>query len=352
MRFPAQLYSTNSGRKIAYSLLGNAPNPVSQILGTLPSAVILYMHGFPSSRLEAKIFDSEAKKNNALIISVDRPGFGQSDFDPSHTINSFINNDVPDLVSSVALELFGKNWIESQNRPKFSILGVSGGGPYTCSALYHWTISPIKTLPPIHSVVLAAAMPLGMGRSGAFSNLPWFARLNWNLFNVLPRSWLAAFALWQRGILLKLSEDYLSGDEEKKNAVIRQMKFYSLPKDFEALTKENEGFDNMQIFMEMVFESYFQHKSIFAESFSNAAKEYFVDPGFSLKDVPPQASDNLGSSRGFRSANVHIFSGGSDMQVPKEMGDLLNREIIGSEFHFYKDESHISLLVNQKAEIF
>jgi pimeloyl-ACP methyl ester carboxylesterase len=79
----------------------------------------LYCHGFPSSRLEAQLAQSEARRVGIRLISIDRPGFGQSDYLSNRSINSW-PEDVAALVSHLRIE-------------KFSVIGVSGGAPYAIS---------------------------------------------------------------------------------------------------------------------------------------------------------------------------------------------------------------------------
>ena len=47
---------------------------------------VLYCHGFPASRLEAKLVDTEALRQGVRIIAVDRPGFGRSDFSANRRV--------------------------------------------------------------------------------------------------------------------------------------------------------------------------------------------------------------------------------------------------------------------------
>ncbi len=47
---------------------------------------IFYCHGFPASRLEARLLEPAAVKLGLRLISVDRPGYGLSDFTQNHTL--------------------------------------------------------------------------------------------------------------------------------------------------------------------------------------------------------------------------------------------------------------------------
>ena len=77
---------------------------------------VFYFHGFPGSRFEAQS-NHEAFLNAGIqILALDRPGIGHSTRKNKRKLL-----DWPDDVVEVAKIL---------NLEKFSILGVSGGGPY------------------------------------------------------------------------------------------------------------------------------------------------------------------------------------------------------------------------------
>jgi pimeloyl-ACP methyl ester carboxylesterase len=99
------------GRRIGYVEYGNhRGNP------------IFFFHGWPGSRYSGKETDEAAKKLNIRVISADRPGMGLSTFKTNRKLL-----DWPDDVIELANLLKIK---------KFSILGVSGGGPYVAACCY------------------------------------------------------------------------------------------------------------------------------------------------------------------------------------------------------------------------
>lgn len=77
---------------------------------------IIYCHGSQSSRLEMHYDLSFATNNNLRIIAIDRPGHGESDFNPNGTIRSFVN-DTNELIEHLGIT-------------EFSILGMSAGAPF------------------------------------------------------------------------------------------------------------------------------------------------------------------------------------------------------------------------------
>ncbi len=77
---------------------------------------VFYFHGFPASRLEARILDGAARKTGIWIIAPDRPGYGLSDFNAGRRMLDW-PDDVLDLARWLGIECF-------------AVLGMSGGGPY------------------------------------------------------------------------------------------------------------------------------------------------------------------------------------------------------------------------------
>ncbi len=102
---PTHFLELSDGRRLCYCEFGDRS-------GT----PIFYCHGFPSSRLEAGLAAEAAKKLHLRLIAVDRPGLGQSSPQPDRHFKDF-----PDDIVALADHL---------NIERFSLVAVSGGGPY------------------------------------------------------------------------------------------------------------------------------------------------------------------------------------------------------------------------------
>ncbi len=83
---------------------------------------VMYYHGWPSSRLQARLAHHLARERELRIVAMDRPGIGRSTFEAGRTLESW-----PDLIQRFA---------DALGIGKFGQLGVSGGGPYVlaCAA--------------------------------------------------------------------------------------------------------------------------------------------------------------------------------------------------------------------------
>lgn len=144
---------TDSGRRIAFSQFGS------------PAGVpVIYAHGFPSSRREAWLVQEAAQEIGVRLISIDRPGYGDSEPDDARLII-----DWPDDVLCVANQLKLK---------RFALLGVSGGGPYVLACA--WRLAQPEPHPLKGRVsALTLVCPLGpIYRDEQLEQMQWAARIN------------------------------------------------------------------------------------------------------------------------------------------------------------------------------
>ena len=92
------------GRSLAYAEWGDASG-----------APVVLFHGSPSSRL---FCPNETVTTSAAVrlITIDRPGYGRSDFDPERTMLGWVD-DVTELIDALGLA-------------RFALVAHSSGGPY------------------------------------------------------------------------------------------------------------------------------------------------------------------------------------------------------------------------------
>jgi len=81
-----------------------------------------YFHGHPGSRLQGRFADQAAAAAGLRVIALDRPGYGLSDFQPGRALT-----DWPGDVAEAADQL---------QISRFSVAGVSGGGPYALACAW------------------------------------------------------------------------------------------------------------------------------------------------------------------------------------------------------------------------
>ncbi len=149
----AQTMKLPDGRRLGFSQYGD-----------LKGKPLFYFHGWPASRLSAKIYDKLAKKLHIRIIAPDRPGFGLSDYQKSRTLLNW-----PDDVVALADYLKIK---------KFALMGVSGGGPYAAVCAYK-----------IPQRVTNAGIVVGLSPlygKDALDNTLWISKIGWGNFRNHP----------------------------------------------------------------------------------------------------------------------------------------------------------------------
>lgn len=251
---------------------------------------VFYFHGFPGSRLEAKLADRIALDNQVRFIGIDRPGYGLSSFKPGRTFMDWAA-DVAELADALGIA-------------RFSILGVSGGGPYAAACACE-----------IPDRLKAVGIVCGMGPSdvpGLMRHMPWTYRLGLRLALRVPEAATAIFAFPAfffrnyPGVMLSILSAKLADPDRiaLKNNVL---------------------------------------KRVLSDSFRGGLRSPATDAvlysrpwGFRLQDIRMP---------------VHLWHGEMDRIVPPEMARYMARAIPDCRAVFYPDEGHFSIILNRIEEI-
>lgn len=252
---------------------------------------LMYFHGWPSSRYEAALVAPAAEGLRLRIIAPDRPGFGLSDFKPGRTLLDW-PNDVIELADALELK-------------RFSIMGVSGGGPYAavCALKFPQRLSAVG--------IVNGSVPADA--PGAFDRMRPLNRWLLRIGRIAP--WLFGLFSWQvvRALkrnpddyFLQLMQDLPSADREVlARAEVRECLINA---GLEAFRVGSRG-----------------------AALENAL--YARAWGFDLGDITKK---------------VHLWLGGLDTNTPSR---YLESAIPNCDLHFYPEEGHISLLINHTEEI-
>lgn len=283
----SQKTKTKSGRTLGYAEYG------------VPSGrPVFYFHGYPGSRLEAALIDEESKHLEVRLIGIDRPGMGLSDYQENRTLLDF-PDDVVELAEYLELD-------------EFTVLGVSGGGPYALACAHK---IPSESLSGC--AVVAGSGPYHMTKDGLSQgdknmlfiakHVPWLLRLLlWYQFgrNVADPGW------WEKNYSqlaagLPEPDEKVFLDPRVKNRIIDKTR--------EAFLQGSKG---------LVHDF-----KLYSESW-----------GFDPSEIPVET-------------RVLIFHGELDKNVPISYSRTISEQIPNCKSKFYHDEGHLSLLVNRFEEI-
>jgi pimeloyl-ACP methyl ester carboxylesterase len=152
------LFHLRDGRALGYAEYGNP--------GGRP---VFFFHGSPGSRLQRHPDAAIATELGARIITIDRPGYGLSDFQLGRTLL-----DWPIDVAQVA---------DALHFDHFAAIGLSGGGPYLLACAYSMperltSAIAISGMGPLDQPgTLAGIMPSMRLGLGIVRRAPWLARL-------------------------------------------------------------------------------------------------------------------------------------------------------------------------------
>jgi pimeloyl-ACP methyl ester carboxylesterase len=117
---------------------------------------VFFYHGWPSSRWQGALADETARELGIHLLSVDRPGVGESDLHVGRELR-----DWPPVLAALA---------DHFQAEKFYVWGVSGGGPYVLASA--WALPErIKA-----AAVVSGAPPLA-GRSDVSTLMPVYQAL-------------------------------------------------------------------------------------------------------------------------------------------------------------------------------
>jgi len=160
-----QTITLKDGRQLCYAEYGD------------PEGVpVMLIHGSPGHRLFWKYFPEFPFLSGMRFIAIDRPGYGMSDFKKDITFTD-LADDIVALANSLKID-------------RFSIIGVSGGGPYTLACA--WKI-PERLEKVIVISTMGPLVPNVIKTTGRTNRIvfqitkyaPWLMRLNMKMLSAM-----------------------------------------------------------------------------------------------------------------------------------------------------------------------
>lgn len=273
-----QTVELRDGRQMGYTTVGD------------PDGDPLFVfHGFPNSRVFGALFDEVAREYGMRVIAPERPGFGVSDPQPDRELTDW-PADVADVADALGVE-------------RFSVLGISGGGPYT-----------VATAALLGDRVEHAAVGCGVGPmcSVGISDRLWYYTARF----FPPGSKLALWLLGRQA-------------RDDRDAFLEEMADAAAPADEDHWTGEIG--------------------KVIHASMIESRRHHGLDP---LVRETAIFGSPWNIDLGEIDVPMSLWYGKSDVLVPPEMGLHLATAIPTAEAHVYPDLDHLSTIDENEDAMF
>lgn len=281
------------GRCLSYAIYGS---PV-------PRVTIIYMHGFPSSRFEGKLWHSACTRSKIRLVAPDRPGSGQSTFQPDRRILDW-PGDVLALLDHLKVE-------------QFYILGVSGGAPYTLACL-----KEIGKGRLLGATIVSGLYPVNLGTTGM----------------LLPSRIVLWVAPWMTGLTTMLFDSVMgNASRDEDQTIFENMMARDLGNRFQGDQKAMEDPAVWSTFVAMTRESLRQG----SEGASWEARLNGSSWQFDLGNLPVGKDE----------VPLTLWHGTDDTNCPAEMASKAHKLMPGSNFNLKEGEGHVSYVFREADRI-
>ena len=248
---------------------------------------ILYFHGHPGSRLEARFAHPAAAAAGFRVVALDRPGYGLSDVKPGRAIT-----DWPADVAEAADQL---------GISRFCVAGASGGGPYALACAWR-----------LPGRVIRAAVISGVGPyqvAGLTRGMRWQNRVGFRLAGHWPGV--------ARTLMRSMRRSVIGRPERTVDALARAMS----PADARIVRRP----EVRAVLVADLIEAFRQGSDGAADDLVLLGRPW----GFSLREVQPE---------------VYLWQGESDTLVPPAMGRWLADQIPHCHATMLPGEGHLLII--------
>ncbi|KAF1829363.1 alpha/beta-hydrolase [Decorospora gaudefroyi] len=265
-------------------------------------SVIFLFHGLPGCRLVGRSWDKLCKEIDTRLITIDRPGCGDSTLADRGLIDW--PNDVLSLANHLGIE-------------RFSVLGASGGGPF---ALACARFIPKERL-------RATTVVCGIGPIEALlDTVPY---LSWRLMGITP--WLLTQGARRVFLPYVLIRPYLTRDPSRLKRVLEDQ--CSTPEE-RAQIRDMSGDTNVDDVVASLLEAFKQGPGGCMQDGTVLTRDW----GFDLKDID--------------SEKVWIVHGDQDAQAPLKVAMWIDERLGGRRLRVLKGKTHFTIWKDHSKEIF
>lgn len=263
-------------------------------LGDAQGFPVLYFHGFPGSRLEARIAAPAAGRLGLRMLAPDRPGFGESTYQPRRSIGSWAV-DVAVLAERLGLQ-------------RFSVVGVSGGAPYAlaCAALLPQRVARTALVCPLAPLDVAQSAAGMLAQNRMILALAAHAA-------PIARALVHALVGWMRRDTKRYLEFMMAG---------------MLPPDRDLFADPG-------------------YRTLMLESAAQALRQGGSGPAWELTLIARPWDFRLADVR----MPVTLWQGLADQILPAAMARRLAGALPACDAHYLPGEGHLSLVVRHIEEV-
>lgn len=259
--------------------------------GDMKGSPIFFFHGQPGNRLFCHPDNSILLSLGVRLITIDRPGYGLSDYQPDRRLLDW-TQDVVELADSLGFD-------------RFPVLGFSGGGPYAAACAYkipQWVTKAglVDSAPPMIVPEINRKMPAPL-------------RINYLL------------ALHAPTILKLIFKVFWRYSRQRPEAFINLGLRQSPPVDREILS-------NPEIYAAMI-KVWQENIRVDSQGYVQDIDILMKDWGFDLRDIE---------------TDVYLWQGEADVNIPSAWARYLSREISNCKSTFYANEGHFVLITHWK----
>ncbi|KAK6534415.1 hypothetical protein TWF281_005740 [Arthrobotrys megalospora] len=286
-------------------LLSNGRTLTYRTYGPPNGTPLFYLHGSPSSSLEAAALIPHLSSRNVRIIAPNRPGFGQSSQQPNRTLTDHAQD-----VLAIA---------DSLNIQKFRVIGLSGGGPYSLACAH--------AIPPERLAGVGVIAGVAPWKLNPTKGMDWHGWMRFHLVRYL--SWTFNIAYLRRSF----------DDKLKSWNVDERREFWRKDVDNTAIDlgeKDKLVAQNKEVVEEIV--------DCTMEAFESGCEGPMQDSVMLVADWDFKLED-------IEFEGVKLYFGTEDRSTPVYGAREMQKVIKGAKLVEYEGDGHFSILTNRGGEI-
>lgn len=284
------------GRSLGYAVYGASSGPT-----------VFFLHGFGDCRLTGALFDKPANNLGIRVVSIDRPGWGRSSMQLGRCALD-LAQDLQELAAHLDVKMY-------------SIIAVSGGGPYALACAYALPAAQLKSV-----VLLCAAGPWAL----TMRNSRWFAWSFWQLTLLSPplMRWLAARLLAKYRNMTKVT--FIANTRRQYQGWLAR---------WPGLSEQDIAIMQNEDFLALLFQGLSENCRRDVRGVMDELRVLTTsDLGFRLEDIR-------------KDLRVDLWYGTQDANVSWRVGEALEKCIGGKAKLRRLNETHLGLLLNRTSEV-